>query len=272
MMAGKPKIALVLGAGSARGLAHLGVLQVLVENSIPIDFLVGSSMGALVAAAYASGTDIYMLAKMTTALNYSIFWDVQLPRMGFILGKKIESFVHLITKGQHFKDLNPPVAVVATDVETGEKVVLTEGLVSQAVRASISIPGIFTPVRYNGRLLVDGAVSERLPISVARAQGADLVIAVDVTFAEGKVVKINNTLDVILQSIEILERQIFEKITRSQADILIQPAVTHIGSKDFDRAEECIALGRGCAEAMLPQIKAAIIDYGKPDSPAKTLT
>ncbi|MGE5544672.1 MAG: patatin-like phospholipase family protein [Bacillota bacterium] len=256
------KIGLVLGAGSARGLAHIGVMQVLIENQIPFDFLVGSSMGALVAAIYACGGDIYMTGKLAAALNTSLFWDVGIPRMGFVSGKRIEHLLRLLTKGKSFEDLEIPLAVVATDIETGEKIVIQEGPVYTAVRASISIPGIFTPVRYNQRLLVDGAVAERLPVGVARDLGADIVLGVDVTFAEDRQARIRNTLDVILQAVEILERQIFTQVTRHQATVLIQPRLGNIKSSEFNRAEECIAIGRKCAEAKLDEIRCVLRSAG----------
>ncbi len=259
----KSKIGLVLGAGSARGLAHIGVLQVLIENKIPFDFIVGSSMGAVIAAIYACGGDMYMTGKLASALNTSVLWDVGIPRMGFVSGKKIEHFLRLLTKGKSFEDLDIPLAVVATDIENGEKIVIREGPVHTAVRASISIPGIFTPVRYGNRLLVDGAVAERLPVGVARDMGADIVIGVDVTFAEDRQTHIRNTLDVILQAIEILERQIFTQITRHQATVLLQPRLGNIKSNEFGRAEECILKGRECAEAKLDEIRSVLGAAGR---------
>jgi len=258
-----PRIGLVLGAGSARGLAHIGVMQVLLENQIPFDFLVGSSMGALIAAVYACGGDIYMTGKLAGALNTSLFWDVGIPRMGFVSGKRIEHFLRLITKGKSFEDLDMPLAVVTTDIETGEKIVIQEGPVHTAVRASISIPGVFAPVRYQNRLLVDGAVAERLPVGVARDLGAEIVLGVDVTFAEDRKTRIRNTLDVILQAVEILERQIFTQVTRHQATVLIQPRLGNIKSSEFNRAEECIAIGRECALAKLDEIKSVLESVGR---------
>ncbi|MGE5423331.1 MAG: patatin-like phospholipase family protein [Ignavibacteriales bacterium] len=252
------KVGLALGAGSARGLAHIGILQVLNENKIPYDFIVGSSMGAMVGAIYASGADLYMAGKMLDIFDYKVLWDVGIPRMGFISGNKIEKFIRLLTKNRTFDQLDIPLAVVTTNILTGEKVVINEGLVADAVRASVSIPGVFRPVRHNDLLLVDGAVAERLPVQTARDMGAEIVLGVDVTFAAGKTVKLRNTLDVFLQAIDVLEHQIFENISRHQADLLIQASVGHIGSSEFDKAAECIELGRKCAEDALGDIKALL--------------
>lgn len=254
MIAKQSKVALVLGAGSARGYAHIGVLQVLSENNIPIDFIVGSSMGALVGGLYVSGTDLRMLDKMLEHINTNIFFDVHVPRMGFIAGKRISSVLKLMTKKKDFTQLEVPLSVVATDILTGQKVVIEEGLLWEAIRASISIPGVFNPVERDGMLLVDGAVIDRLPIEVARQKGADIIIAVDVTFGEGKKVIINNTLDVIMTSLDIMQKQQFDYV-KPGADILLQPTVGGFSSRDFDRSREIIELGREEALNKLDMIK-----------------
>jgi len=182
MNLGGQKLSLVLGAGSARGLAHIGVIQALLEAKIPIDLVVGSSMGAAIGACFAAGVDMYLLPQLLSQMNMNKLFDIQVPRLGFVAGNKIEELIRLLTQGKNFEQLDIPLAVVATDLESGERVVFGEGPVFPAVRASISIPGIFQPVVLNNRLLVDGAVCERLPVTVARKLGTDVVVAVDVTF------------------------------------------------------------------------------------------
>jgi Predicted esterase of the alpha-beta hydrolase superfamily len=258
-MAGQSmKVGLVLGAGGARGLAHIGVIQVLQEHKIPVDVVTGSSMGALVGALYATGCDMYLLGKLAETLDMSILWDVRLPRLGFIAGKRVQEFVRLLTKGKNFEDLAIPLGIVATDVINRECVVFKEGPVYEAVRASIAFPGVFTPVRKEDRLLVDGGVTERLPIKLARELGATRVIAVDVTFADARKTRVRTALDVVMGSIEILEEQIFRHITLPQVDILVQPHTSHIGTGEFDRAEECIRLGREAALEKIDEIKQAV--------------
>lgn len=263
-MVRKPKVALVLGAGSARGLAHIGVLQVLLENQIPFDLIVGSSMGAMVGAIYASGADIYMLDKMVEYMNTRILFDVGVPRLGFIAGNRVSDFLNLLTKKKSFADLELPVAVVATDIISGQRVVITEGQVSEAVRASISLPGIFAPVVKDDMVLVDGAVSDRLPIEVAHELGADLVLAVDVTFGPGKKTTINNTMDVILASLDIMSKHHFDTVLTG-ADILIQPEVGNISPKEFDRSREAVDLGRRATEARIAEIKKIIETFKETD-------
>jgi NTE family protein len=264
VMVRKPKVALVLGAGSARGLAHIGVLQVLLENQIPFDFIVGSSMGAMVGAIYACGADIYMLDKMLEYMNTRILFDVGVPRMGFITGNRVRNFLDLLTKKRLFAELDMPVAVVATDLITGQRVVITEGRLTDAVRASISLPGIFAPVIKDNMVLVDGAVSDRLPIEVAHELGADLVIAVDVTFGPGKKTTINNTMDVILTSLDIMSKYHFESVLVG-ADILIQPEVGHINPKEFDRSREAVDMGRKAAEAKVAEMKSMLETFNRTD-------
>ncbi len=263
MKSRKPKVGLVLGAGSARGLAHIGVLQVLNEEQIPFDFIVGSSMGAIVGSIYAAGGDMYMTGKLASSLNYRSFWDYGVPGRGLMSGKRVEELLRLLTKGKCFADLSLPLGVVATDIRTGERIVIDEGPVYKAVRASLSIPGIFEPVRYGNRLLVDGAVSDRLPVGLAWDMGADLVIGVDVTFADHSDSHINSTLDVMLQALEILERQIFENLVRSRISVLVQPRLGNIKSMDFSRAKECIELGREIALENLDEMRRAIDACGE---------
>ncbi|HPF20531.1 MAG TPA: patatin-like phospholipase family protein [Syntrophomonas sp.] len=250
----KPVVGLVLGAGSARGLAHIGVLQVFREKGIKVDFIVGSSMGAMVGAIYASGADLYMLEKMLECMNPNLMIDVQVPRYGFVAGKRIDAFLTLLTKNKSFDQLDPPVVAVATDLITGARVVLDQGSVREAVRASISIPGVFTPVRKEGMVLVDGAVIDRLPVEVAKDRGADIIIAVDVTFGPDKKVTIKNTLDVIMTSLDIMQKYHFSLIG-SQANVLIQPAVGNFASRDFECSKDIIALGRAAALAKVEEIK-----------------
>lgn len=256
----QPVVGLVLGAGSARGLAHIGVLQVLKEEEIDIDFIVGSSMGAMVGAIYTSGADLYMLEKMLDCMNTNLMLDVQVPRFGFVAGKRIDSFITLLTKNKSFDQLDPPLIAVATDLISGERVIFEQGPVVEAVRASISIPGVFTPVRKDDMVLVDGAVIDRLPVEVARDRGADIIIAVDVTFGPDKKVTIKNTIDVIMTSLDIMQKYHFD-LCGSQADILIQPAVGNFASRDFENAKEIINLGRTATLDKVQEIKQKISDF-----------
>ncbi|KUG03084.1 hypothetical protein ASZ90_019545 [hydrocarbon metagenome] len=253
----KPKVALVLGAGSARGIAHIGVLQVLEENHIPFDFIVGSSMGAMIGGIYGCGTNIMMLGKVFEHIDVGRFFELKIPHLGLINGSKINELLKLLTKDRSFNELSLPVYMVATDLYTGSSVILREGIVAEAIRASISIPGIFRPVHKDDMLLVDGAVTDRVPVEAAAQLGADLIIAVDVKFGIGKDIVINSTLDVVLTALDIMQKQQLETICNI-SDILIQPAVTGFNSWDFDKTPQLIELGREAALAKLPELKELI--------------
>jgi NTE family protein len=183
-----PRIGLVLGGGGARGMAHIGVLQRLCELGVRPHCVVGTSAGALVGAAYAAGRLDFM-ADLVRHMDWrrmaQLFVEVNFPRSGLLSGRRIEQLLQEIYVVSQIAELKMPFAAVATDLEHEEEVVLVQGGLVEAIRASIAIPGVFTPVHREGRLLVDGGLINPLPISVARQMGADLVLAVDVNLRPG---------------------------------------------------------------------------------------
>lgn len=249
----KPKIGLALGSGGARGLAHIGVLKVLHEHHIPIDYIAGSSMGSLIGALYANNNDIHMIEKLAVHLKRKHWLDFSVTKFGLISGEKIKELIRILTHGKNIEDLAIPLGVVATDIETGERVVFREGPVYQAVRASISIPGIFVPENVNGRILVDGGVIDRIPIQIVREMGADLVIAVDVGLNHSKM-KVNSIFDVISQTIDIMEREILQHQV-VLTNFIIRPDVGHIGTISFSNIKEAIDLGYEKASESIEEIK-----------------
>lgn len=241
----RPKIGLALGSGGARGFAHIGVLKVLEEHNIPVDYLAGSSMGSMVAAFYASGIKPDMMEKLALNLKRKHWLDVIVPNLGFVAGQKIKELIRLLTHGKHIEQLNIPLAIVATDIERGERVVFREGPIDQAVRASISIPGIFVPEKVDGRLLVDGGVIDRVPITVAKELGSDIVIAVDVAQFDTQI-QVNSIFEVIAQAIDVMEREILRHRIVS-ADLVIRPDVGQYSSIAYSGIQEIIAEGERCA-------------------------
>jgi NTE family protein len=177
----RPRIGLALGSGSARGLAHIGVLRAIKEVGVEIDVIAGTSMGALIGAIFAAGKLDGLAARLLDFDWKSIIslLDPVLPRSGLIDGQKVTDFVRAHVTVTRIEDLPTPFQAVATDITSGEQVALGTGDLIEAVRASIAVPGIFTPVRANGCILVDGGLVNPVPVSVARSMGADLVIAVD---------------------------------------------------------------------------------------------
>jgi len=248
----KPKIGLALGSGGARGFAHLGILKVLKEANISIDFIAGSSMGALVGGLYGAGHDLERLYKLATAFRRKYYLDFTVPKMGFISGQKVKEFIRMFTMGKSLEQLSPQLWVVATDIKSGEKVIFKEGSLAEAIRASISIPGIFIPEKINGRLLVDGGVVDRVPVSVVREMGADIVIAVDVSHVKGDV-EITSIFDVILQSIDIMQDEL-ARLKQFDADVMIRPRVEQYSAKAFTNTNEIIRIGEEEAEKHIPLI------------------
>jgi NTE family protein len=179
--------------------------------------------------------------------------------MGFITGKRVKEFVRLFTHNKRIEELKLPIAIVATDLKTGEKVVFRKGPIAEAVRASISIPGIFIPEKIDGRLLVDGGVIERVPVTVAKELGADIVIGVDVSGVK-RDAEISNIYDVIMQSIDILQWEM-EASREKNHDIMIQPDLEKFSSIAFTNTEEIIKIGEEEAEKRLPEIIRVIDDW-----------
>lgn len=258
-MVAEPKIGLALGSGGARGFAHVGVLKVFQEENIPIHIISGSSMGALVGALYGTGHSMEMLYKLSSAFQRKFFLDWTVPKMGFIAGRKLKDFIHLFTHGKRIEDLNVQLAIVATDIQAAEKVVFTEGPIAEAVRASIAIPGILVPEKVNGRLLVDGGVIDRVPVSVAKEMGADIVIGVDVTSVK-KNAEITTIFDVIMQSIDILQLEIIES-RKMASDVMIRPAIDSYNSRAFTHITDIIAAGERAAHEHVDLIKQLISEW-----------
>ncbi len=183
-MSQRKTVGLVLGCGSSRGWAHIGAIEALEEENIPIDFIVGCSVGAYVGAIYAGGSIQSLkefVLKMDGKKVFSYF-DIVLPRSGILDGtKRLKELFSIHTDVQDFSELNIPVMMVATDLETGKKVVLKSGDILDALRASMSMPGLFAPAWVKDRWLVDGGLVDPVPVSVARAMGADIVVAVDLS-------------------------------------------------------------------------------------------
>ncbi len=252
----RPKIGLALGSGGARGYAHIGVLKVLQEYQIPIDYIAGTSMGSFVGVLYANGINIDLLGKLVGHLKKKNLIDLVVPKRGLIRGSLIKEVVRLLTHGKNLEDLVIPTAVVATDLISGERVIFREGPIDTAVRASISIPGIFEPVEHEGKLLVDGAVVDRVPISVVRGMGADIVLAVDVGPAELNR-EVRTIFDVISQTLDIMERET-SKHRGIQPDVLIRPDVGNHGITQFERADWLINQGEESARTMVSQIQQLI--------------
>lgn len=252
----EPKIALALGSGGARGFAHFGVLKVLKEEGIPIHMITGSSIGALAGSVYCVDEDIKRMYQLARYFKRKYYLDFHLHKMGFILGDRIKELIGLICYQKKIEDLRIPLAIVATDLLTGEKVIFTSGDLASAVRASISIPGIFVPEKINDKLLVDGGLIDRIPVSVAKEMGADIIIGVDVS-AIKKHPKINTVYDVIWQSIDILQYEALQN-RELTTHIMLKPNVVKFDSKSFTQLEEIMIAGEEEARDKIENIRRCI--------------
>ncbi len=256
----EPRIALVLGGGAARGFAHIGVIRVLEQERIPVDLVVGTSVGSLIGALYAAERSSFDLEWTAFQLQQDDLFDFRLLNtvtgMGYARGERLEAFVRARVKHDAIEKLKVPFAAVATDLNWGQRVVMDRGSVARAVRASSAIPGIFEPVSHMGKLLVDGGVIDNIPIDVAREKGAEVVIAVDISEDVGNT-KITNLLDVLLQATNIMFAE--NVAHRKQgADVLVQPDVRGIGMLDFTQKKRAMQSGIDAARAAVPRIRAAI--------------
>lgn len=249
----RPKVGLALGSGGLRGMTHVGVLNVLEREGIPIDYIAGCSIGSLIGALYCAGLPLESIIKLAKHLKRRHWLDFVIPKMGIFSGDRVLDTIRILTQKKTFDELRIPLAVVATELHEGKEVIFDSGEVATAVRASVSVPGIFIPYEIGDMMLVDGAVLNPTPVDVARKMGADIVIAVDLAHA-GTVCSITNIFDVIIQSIDIMERELM-KTRETVCDVIVRPDVAHISPSSFDTTDECIALGETAAIEVLPQIR-----------------
>jgi len=251
------KIALVLGAGSSKGFAHIGVLKILELNKIPIHMIVGTSVGSAVGSLYAYGMDAFSLQKLAFSVEKGDLIDpLIVPSNGFIKGEKLEEFINKSVNYTSMEKLKIPFYAVATDLEKGQEIVFGKGNTGMAVRASCSIPGIFKPVKISDKIYVDGGVISPVAVEVAKRFGADVVIAVDISSGIEHT-QPDGTIETILQSINIMYSRL-GAIQLAKADVVIRPKVDHISSGDFSKKHEAILEGEKAAIEALPQLMAII--------------
>ena len=254
-----PKIALVLGGGAAKGFAHIGVIKALESHGITPDIVVGTSAGSVVGALYAGGYNGFDLQRVALSMDEGTVSDWVLPNRGFIKGESLQNFVNNAVQNRPIEALNRTLAVVATDLQSGELVVFERGNTGMAVRASSSVPGIFQPVKINGREYVDGGLVSPVPVKTARDLGADIVIAVDIS-DRPKLARLRDTIDVLMQTFIIMERTIAsQELTR--ADIVVIPDITGLNSTNFDSRNYAIIEGEKAGLAAVPKLQEKAAAY-----------
>ncbi len=265
-----PAVAVALGAGAAKGFAHVGVLKVLETNRIPIDMVVGTSVGSLVGCMYAFGYSAREIQEMAMALERSDVADFTVPDNGFIKGEKLEVYVNRMVRDTPMEEFPVPFFAVATDLRTGRETVFDKGSAGAAVRASCSIPGIFQPMRIGDGIYIDGGVVSPVAVDAARRLGAGRVIAVDISGqVDGAVPE--STLDTIFQAVNIMYAKIAAE-QDSRADVVIRPRVGSIGAGDFSKRHEAILEGERAAQAALPDIRSLLGRSAPGGGPASPVT
>ena len=250
----RPKVALALGGGAARGFAHIGVIKVLEQHGITVDMVAGTSAGSVVGALYAAGNDGFALQRLALTMEEGVIadWSISGITRGVLKGELLENWVNERVRGRGLERLNRPFAVVATDLASGEAVVFRSGNTGTAVHASSAVPGAFKPVRIGARDYVDGGLTHPVPVRAARAMGADIVIAVDVS-QQPKNGKPDDIAGILLQTFAIMGRSIAQGELR-EADIVIRPQSTQAGT-DFAARHEIILEGERAALAALPALR-----------------
>ncbi|MBL8378056.1 MAG: patatin-like phospholipase family protein [Burkholderiales bacterium] len=253
----RPRVGLALGGGAVRGFAHIGVIKILEQNGIPVDVVAGTSAGSVVGALYASGLDGFALQRVALAMDESVLvdWSISGITRGVLKGELLENYVNERVGGRTLEKLARPFAVVATELATGEPVVFRSGNTGVAVHASSAVPGVFRPVRISGRDYVDGGLTHPVPVAAARALGADIVIAVDVS-QNPRNARPDDMGSILLQTFAIMGRSI-ARAELTQADVVIRPGTAAAGT-DFAARHEVILEGERAALAALPAIRERI--------------
>ena len=247
------KLGLALGGGGARGLAHIGVLKVLEEERLAADFVAGTSVGSLIGALYCCGYGWRQLHELARTTDWSDLVTFTVPRLGLVNARKLERLVDRLAGGRSLEELPIPFRAVAVDITSSEEVVLARGPVSRAVRASASIPGIFEPTPWEGRLLVDGGLLDNVPSAVVRDMGAEVVLAVNLSGERIKSRPPENILDVVLYSLEVLMHGQGQRGTAA-ADVPVVHDLEGFSYRNLGRLKEMIERGEQAMRAALPAL------------------
>jgi NTE family protein len=252
--AGAPAIGLALGGGFARGIAHVGVLNVLEQENIPISVIAGTSVGALIGAAYCSGLSIAELHEIAHSVRFTTFARWTISRCGFATNDRMSSFLDRVLKVKSFEELRIPLGVTATDFNTGDGVVFQSGSIIDPVRASCAYPCMFLPVEIGGRYFIDGMLSHPVPTRPLRTMGADRVLGVHLkgTWNAGGAPR--HLFDVMGQSFAIAQ-DAMSSLWKNAADLIIEPDVAGFAYDDFKRADQLIHAGEVATRKALPEIR-----------------
>ena len=250
----RPGIGLALGGGFARGFAHLGVLQVLEQHHIPISCIAGTSVGSILGAAYASGASLARIMATCRTLRLRDIARWRVSRLGLASNHRLGDLIERVFEARQFEDLHIPMAVVATDLNSGEPVVITHGNLIDAIRASCAFPGLFEPVEIGTRCLADGGLVAPVPTRAARDLGAEFVLGVSVGVQDGYRGTPSNIFQVVSRAVTAAQKHQHE-VWERDADLVLRPDVQSLAWDDFERADEAIEAGATAARSALPRIQ-----------------
>ena len=251
----RPRVGLALAGGFARGIAHIGVLRVLREAEIPIDCVSGTSVGALIGASYCAGASLEEMEKIGSLTSFTDFGRWTPSWLGLATNLRMEKYLARFTPKKTFEELHTPLSVATTDINAGVSVYYSHGALAPVIRASCAYPGLFVPIQYDGRTLVDGFLTAPVPVEGALLLGADIVIAV--YLEAGNIEQPRTFTDVLSRSFTIIQRHT-DLTWRTQADVIIEPDVKPFVWDDFTKTPEMVAAGEAATLAALPQIRAAL--------------
>jgi NTE family protein len=263
----RPGVGLALGGGFARGFAHLGVLRVLEQHNIPVTHIAGSSVGSILGAAYASGAPLERIVKCCRGLRFRDIARWRVSRLGLASNQRLAGLIERVFESRQFEDLRIPLAVVATDLTSGDPVVFTQGNLVDAIRASCAFPGLFEPVEIGTRCLADGGLVAPVPTQAARAIGAPIVIGVSVGMQDGYRGAPTNVFQVVSRAVSAAQKHQIELWER-HADLVLRPDVQSLAWDDFARADEAIEAGAAAARRALPRIQ-KLLGLAAPDAAAQ---
>lgn len=250
----RPLVGLALGGGMARGCAHVGVLREFEKHQIPIDLLVGTSVGSLIGGAYAAGLTPDQIEQLALKIRWSDLGRPTVSLLGFYNSERTEDYVRKNFPVTEFEKTRLPFGAVATDIQNGKMVIFTEGSLPLAIRASCAMPVFYTPVMVNGRMMVDGGLVGHIPASVTRVMGADIVVAVDVNSQHLPIPPPTNLFTIMSQSLSVMGRSAVNYLY-ADADVIIRPQIENVRPDDLSKAAEMISAGEAAARRVIPKLR-----------------
>src|SRR5438132_12819660 len=251
----RPRVGLALAGGFARGIAHLGVLRVLREAGIPIDCVTGTSVWARIAVRYCAGASLDLMTEFGASTSFTDFGRWTPSWLGLATNQRLEKYIARFTSVKTFEELQTPLAIATTDITAGVSVYYSHGPIAPPLRASCAYPGLFVPIQFEGRTLVDGFLTSPVPIEGALLLGADIIIAV--YLESGNIEEPRTFTDVLSRSFNIIQRH-GDLAWRTQADIIIEPDVKNFVWDDFTKTPNMVAAGEAAALEALPEIRALL--------------